>query len=121
MKGILMAVMESVETLLNQDFSPDRTVYLAFGHDEEIGGVAGAKKIAAHLEKQGVRLAWTLDEGMVMLDEKLSPTGKRLGIIGIAEKGYVTLKLKVAGQGGHSYHPTCRDHHWQTLPGGNQA
>ena len=108
MKGTLMAIMESVETLLNNGFFPERTIYLAFGHDEEIGGNHGAGQIAAHLEKQGVRFSFTLDEGMVVLNEELSPTGKPLGVIGIAEKGYVTLKLKAAGQGGHSSSPPLR-------------
>ena len=107
MKGTLMAIMESIEALIEQDFRPERSVYLAFGHDEEIGGKQGAARIAAHLQKQGVRLAWTLDEGMVVLDDNLSPTGKHLGVIGIAEKGYVSLKLKATGQGGHSSMPTA--------------
>ncbi|MCK5313193.1 MAG: M20 family peptidase [Desulfobacteraceae bacterium] len=105
MKGTLMAVMESVEILLNNGFSPERTIYLAFGHDEEIGGSQGAKQIAAYLKKQGVRFSYTLDEGMAVLNEELSPCGKSVGVIGIAEKGYITLKLEVAGQGGHSSAP----------------
>ena len=108
MKGTLMAVLEAVETLLNKDFSPERTLYLAFGHDEEIGGQNGAAQIAAHLENQDVRFSYTLDEGMVVLNEELSPTKKLLGVIGIAEKGYLTLKLKTRGQGGHSSSPPLR-------------
>ena len=108
MKGTLMAVMESIEILLSKGFFPERTIYLAFGHDEEIGGNQGAKQITAYLEKQGVRLSYTLDEGMVVLNEELSPCGKPIGVIGIAEKGYVTLKLEVKGQGGHSSSPPSK-------------
>ncbi len=105
MKNTLMALMESVEILVTRGFRPNRTIYLAFGHDEEIGGSQGAGQIAAHLGKQGVRLDFTLDEGLVVLDEAMSPTGSRLGVVGIAEKGYLTLKLEVAGPGGHASTP----------------
>ena len=37
-KGSLMALLESVEQLLKEGFSPTQTIYLAFGHDEEVGG-----------------------------------------------------------------------------------
>ena len=30
--------MEAVSHLIETGFKPDRTLYLAFGHDEEIGG-----------------------------------------------------------------------------------
>ena len=38
MKQSLVAIMEAVEYLVGSDFKPKRTIYLAFGHDEEIGG-----------------------------------------------------------------------------------
>ena len=33
-----------------------RTVYFAYGHDEEAGGTAGARKIAELLKSRGVEL-----------------------------------------------------------------
>ncbi|NJD20593.1 MAG: M20/M25/M40 family metallo-hydrolase, partial [Gemmatimonadetes bacterium] len=41
-KVSVVAILEAVEALLAQGFRPRRTVYLAFGHDEEVGGVRGA-------------------------------------------------------------------------------
>ena len=38
--------MEAFEDLIQSDFTPKRSIYLAFGHDEEVGGVNGAAKIA---------------------------------------------------------------------------
>lgn len=108
MKGTLMAIMEAVEKLLEQGFRPERSIYLAFGHDEEIGGKQGANQIARHLKEKGIKFAYTLDEGMVILNPELSPTNKMLGVIGIAEKGYVTLRLKAKGKGGHSSSPPRR-------------
>ena len=38
----VMALLEAVEGLLGEGFQPRRTFYLAFGHDEEVGGAQGA-------------------------------------------------------------------------------
>ena len=105
MKGTLMAILESVEALAGQGFVPDRTLYLAFGQDEEVGGKAGAARIAEHFQQAGVRLAFTLDEGMVILNPALSPSGQQVAVIGVAEKGYATLEITAQGQGGHSSMP----------------
>ena len=44
MKNHLIAVLESVETLLSEGFQPERTVYLCFGHDEEIVAAVSSTK-----------------------------------------------------------------------------
>ncbi|MEZ5741754.1 MAG: M20/M25/M40 family metallo-hydrolase [Burkholderiaceae bacterium] len=64
-KGNLIAQLEAVEALIGQGFAPRRTILLAFGHDEEIGG-QGAKAIAALLQSRGVRLHFVLDEGLLI-------------------------------------------------------
>jgi carboxypeptidase PM20D1 len=97
--------MESVEWLLAHDFVPGRTVYLAFGHDEEIGGKDGAKKIAALLKSRGVQ-ADLLDEGSAVLTGGLIAGVQRpVAAIMTAEKGYYTVKLTVRAEGGHSSRP----------------
>ncbi len=45
-KSGVIGILEAVEYLLKQGFQPERTVYLGFGHDEEIGGEHGAMAIA---------------------------------------------------------------------------
>jgi len=42
--------------LLAQGYQPPRTLYLAYGADEEVGGQRGAAQIAALLQSRGVRL-----------------------------------------------------------------
>ena len=42
----VIGIMEAVELLLKSGYKPERTIYLAFGHDEEIGGNNGASYIA---------------------------------------------------------------------------
>ena len=108
MKSTLISEIEAVEELLKQDYVPKRTIYLAFGHDEEIGGENGAKKIANFLQKHNVQIDFTVDEGMLILNEKLSPAKRPTAIIGLAEKGYITLKLTAHAKGGHSSMPPSK-------------
>lgn len=69
-------------------FQPERTLYLAFGHDEEVGGGFGAKAIAGYLKGQGVQLEYVLDEGGPLLVDGLQPfiKDKAVALIGTAEK-----------------------------------
>lgn len=101
----VVGILEGVEYLLKQDFKPERTVYLGFGHDEEIGGENGAVAIAALLEARGVKLGCLLDEGGVVYEDLLDNVAARVAMIGISEKGYLSLKLTVAEDGGHSSMP----------------
>jgi len=102
-KGSLVAIMEAMETLLARGFLPRRTVILAFGHDEEVLG-GGAKAIARLLGERNIHPWFVIDEGMaVLLDNPL--TGKPAALIGIAEKGYMTVRVTARSEGGHSSMP----------------
>ena len=54
-KASVVALFESMETLIANGYEPRRTVYLAIGHDEEVGGEYGAKAIAEHSGGRGRR------------------------------------------------------------------
>jgi len=105
-KASFTAIFEAVEGLIARGFEPRRTIYLAFGHDEEVGGDQGAGRIAKLLAERGVRAEFTLDEGMTIRDGVLLPGfEKPVAVISTAEKGYVTLKLTARASGGHSARP----------------
>lgn len=104
-KVSVLAAMEAVEFLLGQEFSPARTIYMAFGHDEEIGGANGAAKIAERLAREGVELDFTLDEGTVIANDIIPGISRPVALVGVAEKGYLTLRLEAQGLGGHSSMP----------------
>ncbi|MBO0329763.1 M20 family peptidase [[Muricauda] lutisoli] len=104
-KSSLMALMEAVEVLLEESFTPKQTIYLAFGHDEELGGEHGAKAIAAHLEKKGVHAAMTLDEGGFLAQHMVPDFDKTVAMVNLAEKGYASFHLIVETTGGHSSAP----------------
>lgn len=104
-KGSLMAVMESVEMLLKEGFAPSRTLYLAFGHDEEVGGSNGAARIASHLKEKGVRAAMTLDEGGFIAEDMIPGVESPVAMVNLAEKGFASFRLIVETRGGHSSQP----------------
>ncbi|USG61814.1 M20 family peptidase [Sneathiella marina] len=104
-KFSVFAILEAAELQLAAGFSPKRTLYFAFGHDEELGGGRGAAKISALLESRGIQLAFTLDEGMVIVDGIMPGVEEPIAFIALAEKGYLTLKLTANAEGGHSSLP----------------
>jgi len=105
-KGNLIALMESVEKLLHEGYKPNRTIYLAFGHDEEIGGKNGAGFLAKHLKDKGVHAEFVLDEGGFVLNGIIPGIDDPVALIATAEKGFLTLELTVTTNGGHSSMPT---------------
>lgn len=105
-KVSVLSVLEAVEALLGDGFQPRRTYYLAFGHDEEVGGVRGAAAIAALLESRGAEpYAFVVDEGGAVARDMVPGIDGAVAMVGIAEKGYVNLELRVEGGGGHSSTP----------------
>lgn len=108
MKNHLICVIEAVETLLEDGYQPERTVYLCFGHNEEIvaGENNGAHALMETLRDRGVRLDSTLDEGgaMIPVNVKGVLEGNLAGV-GVAEKGYADYKITIKAKGGHSSQP----------------
>ncbi|MBW2269760.1 MAG: M20 family peptidase [Deltaproteobacteria bacterium] len=104
-KGSLVAIFEAITALLAADFAPERSVYVALGHDEEQGGDAGALAIARLLEQRGVALDWVLDEGAAVVEGYLPGVEQGFALLGIAEKGSVSIGLELDAPGGHSSAP----------------
>ncbi len=101
----VLAILEAVEGLLKDGFRPRQTIFLAFGHDEEVGGVAGAATIAQVLENRGVRVEFALDEGSVITSGIIPGLAAHAALIGIAEKGSASIELVGGSPGGHSSMP----------------
>lgn len=103
-KGSLVAILEAAEMLAAEGRRPVRTILFAFGDDEEISGLGGAGRIAQVLKDRGVRAWLAIDEGMAVLAEH-PLTGRPAALIGVAEKGFATMRVRVTGQPGHSSMP----------------
>ena len=104
-KSGVIAILEAVERLVKQGYQPTRTLWLVFGHDEETDGRNGAGKIAAYLEAKNVKLETVLDEGLFVSEGLFPGLLQPLALIGVAEKGYLTVDLHFKGEGGHSSVP----------------
>ena len=104
-KSSMVGILEAVEYLLQNGFQPRRSLLLAFGHDEEVSGTRGAHGIAELLASRNIQLEFILDEGAVIVKDVVPGVTVPIALIGIAEKGYVSLELSVKTTGGHSSMP----------------
>ncbi|MGL1891256.1 MAG: M20 family peptidase [Spirochaetaceae bacterium] len=104
-KITLITSLESAELQLERGFSPKRDIYFAFGHDEEITGVEGAKYIVEYLKEQNIKFELILDEGGIVSTDNIKGLDKPVALIGIAEKGYADIEITIKGEGGHASMP----------------
>jgi carboxypeptidase PM20D1 len=104
-KNQLIGILDAAETLLGQGYRPERTILFGLGHDEETGGVNGCKIMGQLLKERGVRLAGIVDEGGGITEGLAAGVRGPIGLIGVSEKGYLTVAVAVRGQPGHSSTP----------------
>ncbi len=104
-KNAVISLLEAGEKLLLKGITPQRNILLAFGHDEETGGKAGAAEIAKYIIQSGIKIGFISDEGFGIMEGIVPGLDKDAAIIGLAEKGYLTLKLSASVKGGHSAWP----------------
>jgi len=104
-KSGVLSAMEAVEYLLQTGFAPERTLYVAAHHDEEVGGLNGAAQVAALLKQRGVALEFLVDEGLPVAEQVMEGIDTPLAMIGVAEKGFMNLELSIDRDGGHAAMP----------------
>ncbi len=104
-KGPVITMFEAVERLIAEGFQPKRTIYLAIGHDEELGGIEGAARIVEKLKEKNVQFLWSLDEGSLVLDNIIPGLPYPVASINVAEKGFLNLELVAKAKAGHSSMP----------------
>ncbi|MBK9150068.1 MAG: M20/M25/M40 family metallo-hydrolase [Saprospiraceae bacterium] len=104
-KTTVIAILEALEYLVAKGYKPRRSYYIAFGHDEEVLGRYGAASIAKKLQEREISLEFVVDEGGIIKTDGMAGLSKAVALVGVAEKGYVTLQLTATGEGGHSSMP----------------
>ncbi|MCD7937052.1 MAG: M20/M25/M40 family metallo-hydrolase [Tannerellaceae bacterium] len=108
MKGMLFGIMEAADALLQEGFQPERDIWFAFGQDEENGGRQGAVRIAEYFKERNLRFDAVYDEGSFVLAPGVGGINKPMALVGVGEKGFLTLRLSIRGLGGHSSMPPKR-------------
>ncbi|OAY70715.1 Aminoacylase-1 [Ananas comosus] len=70
MKCVGMQYLEAIRRLRAAGFTPDRTIYLSFVPDEEIGGKDGAGAFASSSKFEEMNVGLVLDEGLASPGEE---------------------------------------------------
>ncbi|KAM9612959.1 N-fatty-acyl-amino acid synthase/hydrolase PM20D1 isoform 1-T1 [Trichechus inunguis] len=104
-KNSVTAILQALELLLIRNYIPQRSFFIALGHDEEVSGRNGAQKISTLLQARGVQLAFIVDEGSFILDGFIPNIKKPFAQIAVEEKGGINLMLQVNMTPGHSSAP----------------
>ncbi|MCH4293001.1 M20 family peptidase [Shewanella sp. 3B26] len=104
-KNQIHAILEAAEMKIKEGFQPERTMLFVFGHDEEVGGPEGAKHAADIIEQRYEKIAFVLDESAPLIPGVFPGIRENTALIGIAQKGYVSLEIAINGMGGHSSQP----------------
>jgi carboxypeptidase PM20D1 len=104
-KNQLIGILEAAEELLRQGYKPERTIHFAFGHDEETGGVNGAAFVGKWLQEKKIHLSAIVDEGGGIVSGMIPEVKPPVALIGVGEKGYLTIKFHVRTEAGHSSAP----------------
>lgn len=103
-KNLLIGLLETIELLLSEGkFTPERTIVLAFGYDEESWG-RGAAAISRHLTDRYGKDSFfqIIDEGNSGFDEI---EGRKFILPATAEKGHLDSVIHLYTPGGHSSIP----------------
>ncbi len=106
-----MGILEALDYIFRTagERRPERTMYVAFGHDEEIGGPEGAANMAdalqQMLQENGEYLDFVLDEGTFVIKDLVPGVSAPVVYISVTEKGAVDVKLRARGVQGHSSQP----------------
>ena len=105
MKHMVISMMESAENLCRQGFKPSRDIWVVLGGDEERAGPWGAKETAKWFSERGTKFSFILDEGTPVAEDLIKGVDKPLALVGIEEKGYLSLDLTVEQKPGHASQP----------------
>jgi len=101
----IITLLEACENLIKENFTPERDMYFCFGHDEEVGGRQGAQNIVEYFKKKKITFEFVLDEGGAISSGAIPNIKKDVAYIGVAEKGYCNLQVKINSKGGHASTP----------------
>ncbi|MBR4165649.1 MAG: M20/M25/M40 family metallo-hydrolase [Lachnospiraceae bacterium] len=106
-KGGLWAMLRAADELAAEGFVPDCDIWFESADAEEINGNngEGADEISQILQERGIRFAFVLDEGGMIVKEPMLGAKGSYAMIGCGEKGTADLKIIARSRGGHASTP----------------
>ena len=107
-KSTIITMLEAVENLSKNGFTPRRDVYFALGSDETSGGKVGAAGMAEVFRRRGMRFAAVVDEGGWIVEDHMGAPNHAAAIIGLGEKQSCDFVLEANVKGGDSSVPGHR-------------
>ncbi len=103
-KGTVCAVLCAAEEKLSTGWTTEQDLYLAFSGEEEIDGES-CPSIVRWLKERKVTVTFVLDEGGAIVDKVVPGQQKKCAMVGIAEKGSVSISCSINLAGGHASAP----------------
>jgi carboxypeptidase PM20D1 len=103
-KHSLNAILEAIEWMLSKDKVFNHDLYLAFGGDEETYGLSQIQ-IVEYFKQNNIKPYMVLDEGGAIVSNIFPGVQKKTAVVGVAEKGFLNLELRIKSRGGHASTP----------------
>lgn len=99
-KEIFTAILEAMEILINEGYTPVRDIYFASSNCEEIAGDT-MKHIVEWFRQNNIKPEFVLDEGGAIMTSLPLGIKTPCAMIGVSEKGWGTLKITATGKSAH--------------------
>ena len=103
-KASLFCMLTAMEEMIAEGHKPDCDIYIASSCTEEWSG-EGAPLTVEYLKNNGVKLAYVIDEGGMIMEEPVGGVKGTYAMVGVLEKGYGDLKFIAKSNGGHASAP----------------
>ena len=96
-KCIFTGILEAMETLIFDGFTPERDIYFAAGNNEEVAGDTMIK-IAEWFSDNNIKPWFVLDEGGAIMTQLPMNIKNPFAMIAVSEKGWATVKVTLKGE-----------------------
>lgn len=103
-KHSLNAIMEALEYSLSQGKIFKNDLYICFSGEEEIYGDT-QKQMVEYFKENEIHPYMVIDEGGAIVSNMFPGVSKKVAVVGIAEKGFMNIKLTAFSKGGHASTP----------------
>ena len=95
-KCIFTGILEAMEDLILDDFTPERDIYFVAGNNEEVAGDTMIK-IAEWFIENNIKPWFVLDEGGAIMTQLPMGIKNPFAMVAVSEKGWATVKVTLKG------------------------